>query len=157
MPRTSRVSILDDETPAPPPNPEPPLTSNYDVASVSLVRGLNQPIRFVFSPVNPSQVYVAEKPGVIALSDLTTGTTRTLLDLSGALGEQDDATLSELSTDIVKPHRVGPGGQGLLDDAGHVAAAYGTDALILVRPDGYIGLVADPAHPQSVAEYLRSL
>jgi hypothetical protein len=38
-----------------------------------------------------------------------------------------------------------------------VADAYGTDALILVRPDGYIGLVADPAQPESVAEYLRSL
>ena len=78
VPRTSRVSILDDETPAPPPNPEPPLTSNYNVTPVSLVHGLNQPVRFVFSPVNPSQVYVAEKPGVIALSDLTTGTTRTV-------------------------------------------------------------------------------
>jgi 2-polyprenyl-6-methoxyphenol hydroxylase-like FAD-dependent oxidoreductase len=93
----------------------------------------------------------------IRLFDLFRGPHFTLLDLSGALGEQDDATLSELSTDIVKPHRVGPGGQGLLDDAGHVAAAYGTDALILVRPDGYVGLVADPAHPESVAEYLRSL
>jgi hypothetical protein len=80
-----------------------------------------------------------------------------MLDLSEALGQHDGATLSELSTDIVKPYRVGPAGQGLLDDAGHVAAAYGNDALILVRPDGYIGLVADPAHPESVAEYLRFL
>jgi len=93
----------------------------------------------------------------IRLFDLFRGPHFTLLDLSEAFGEQDDATLSKLRTDIVKPYRVGPGGQGLLDDAGHVAAAYGTDALILVRPDGYIGLVADPAHPQSVAEYLRSL
>jgi 2-polyprenyl-6-methoxyphenol hydroxylase-like FAD-dependent oxidoreductase len=93
----------------------------------------------------------------IRLFDLFRGPHFTLLDLSEALGEHDGATLSELSTDIVKPYRAGPGGQGLLDDAGHVAAAYGTDALILVRPDGYIGLVADPAHPESVAEYLRSL
>ena len=93
----------------------------------------------------------------IRLFDLFRGPHFTLLDLSEAFGEQDDATLSKLRTDIVKPYRVGPGGQGLLDDAGHVATAYGTDALVLVRPDGYIGLVADPAHPQSVAEYLRSL
>jgi hypothetical protein len=65
--------------------------------------------------------------------------------------------LADLSAGIVKPYRVGPGGHGLLDDAGHVTAAYGTGALVLVRPDGYIGLVADPAHPESVAEYLRSL
>jgi hypothetical protein len=38
-----------------------------------------------------------------------------------------------------------------------VAHAYGTDALVLVRPDGYIGVVADPAEPGSVGEYLRSL
>ena len=44
-----------------------------------------------------------------------------------------------------------------MDDAGHVARAYGTDALILIRPDGYIGLVAGPAEMGSIAEYLRSL
>src|SRR5262249_46069363 len=77
--------------------------------------------------------------------------------LGEGLGEHDDATLSQLHTDIVKPYRVGPRGEGLRDDAGHVADAYGTDALILVRPDGYIGLVADPAQPESVAKYLRSL
>jgi len=38
-----------------------------------------------------------------------------------------------------------------------VADAYGTDALILVRPDGYIGLVAHPTQTGSVGEYLRSL
>jgi len=43
-PRTSRVSILDDENPAPPPNPEPPVVSNYDVKEVTLVRDLDQPV-----------------------------------------------------------------------------------------------------------------
>jgi 2-polyprenyl-6-methoxyphenol hydroxylase-like FAD-dependent oxidoreductase len=89
----------------------------------------------------------------IRLFDLFRGPHFTLL----ALGEHDDATLSKLSTDIVKPYVVGPEGRGLLDDAGHVADAYGTDALILVRPDGYIGLVADPTQPENVAEYLCSL
>jgi hypothetical protein len=57
--------------------------------------------------------------------------------------------------DVVKPYLIGPG--GLLDDGGHVAHAYGTDALILVRPDGYIGLVADLTDPRRVDEYVRSL
>ena len=61
----------------------------------------------------------------------------------------------DVETDIVKPYLVGP--RGLLDDDGHVARAYGTDALILVRPDGYIALIADPAETGTVAEYLRSL
>ena len=99
VPRTSRVSILDDETPAPPPNPEPPLTSNYNVTPVSLVHGLNQPVRFVFSPVNPSQVYVAEKPGIIALSDLTTGTTRTVIDLSNQVNNVGDRGLLDIALD----------------------------------------------------------
>jgi hypothetical protein len=55
---------------------------------------------------------------------------------------------------MVKPRLVGA--RGLLDD-GHAARAYGTDALILVRPDGYIGLIADPAEAETVAEYLGSL
>ena len=98
-PRTSRISILDDETPAPPPNPEPPLTSNYNVTPVALVTGVNQPVRFVFSPLNPSQVYVAEKSGVIALSDLTTGTTRTVIDLSGQVNDAQDRGLLDIALD----------------------------------------------------------
>jgi hypothetical protein len=61
----------------------------------------------------------------------------------------------DIETDIVKPYLVGPGGH--LDDDGQVAHAYGTDALILVRPDGHIGLVAHPTETGSVGEYLRSL
>ncbi len=96
------------------------------------------------------------------LRDAATGTSTRLFDLFRGphftvlgLGERCAPALSDLETDIVKPYLVGPG--GLLDVGGHVADAYGTDALILIRPDGYIGLVADPAEPGSVSEYLRSL
>lgn len=41
-------------------------------------------------------------------------------------------SLGDVGTGIVRPCPVGPG--GLLDDAGHVAHAYVTDALVLVRP-----------------------
>ena len=70
-------------------------------------------------------------------------------------GERSAAALSHIETDLVKPYLVGPG--GLLDDGGHVARAYGADALILIRPDGYIGLIADPEESGAVADYLRSL
>jgi len=83
------------------------------------------------------------------LFDLFRGPHFTLL----GLGQSSAAALSE--TGIVRSYHVGPG--GLLDDDGHVARAYGTDALILVRPDGYVGLVADPTGAASVAGYLRSL
>ena len=86
------------------------------------------------------------------LFDLFRGPHFTLL----GLGERSAAAVTgEAETHILKPYLVGPG--GLLDDDGHVAHAYGTDALILIRPDGYIGLVADPAETGSVGEYLRCL
>jgi hypothetical protein len=71
------------------------------------------------------------------------------------LGERCATALNDLKTDIVKPYLIGPG--GLIDDAGHAAHAYGQDALILIRPDGYIGLIADADNAVAVAGYLRSL
>jgi hypothetical protein len=38
-----------------------------------------------------------------------------------------------------------------------VAQAYGQDALILIRPDGYTALIADADDTLAVASYLRSL
>jgi hypothetical protein len=87
----------------------------------------------------------------IRLFDLFRGPHFTLL----GLGERCAAVFGDVETDIVKPYLVGPG--GLLDDDGHATHAYGTDALILVRPDGHIGLVADPTETGRVAEYLHSL
>jgi hypothetical protein len=62
---------------------------------------------------------------------------------------------SASATASVRPGLIGPG--GLIDDGGHAAHAYGQDTLILVRPDGYIGLIADAGHAPAVADYLRSL
>jgi 2-polyprenyl-6-methoxyphenol hydroxylase-like FAD-dependent oxidoreductase len=85
------------------------------------------------------------------LFDLFRGPHFTLL----GLGERCVTALQALNSDLVAPHLIGPG--GLIDDAGHVARAYGQDALILVRPDGYIGLIADADNPSAVADYLRFL
>lgn len=43
------------------------------------------------------------------------------------------------------------------DSAGHAHAAYGvtTDALILIRPDGYVGLTAGSLNTQPIIEYLH--
>jgi 2-polyprenyl-6-methoxyphenol hydroxylase-like FAD-dependent oxidoreductase len=87
----------------------------------------------------------------IRLFDLFRGPHFTLLGLGGHCAP----ALENTGTGIVRPHLIGPG--GLLDDAGHVARAYGTDALILIRPDGYIGLIAGPAETAAVAGYLGRL
>jgi choline dehydrogenase-like flavoprotein len=71
------------------------------------------------------------------------------------LGELSAPALGRLGADIVKPYLIGPG--GLVDDGGHVARAYGEDVLVLVRPDGYVGLIADAGDASAVASYVRSL
>ncbi|MGE5538042.1 MAG: carbohydrate-binding domain-containing protein [Gemmatimonas sp.] len=89
-PRTSLISILDDETPAPPPPEEPPLVSNYDVTQIPVATGLDQPIRLMFSPIDPTKMYVAEKPGDIKVVDVTTGDSTTLLDIRDQTNEYGD-------------------------------------------------------------------
>jgi hypothetical protein len=93
--------------------------------------------------------------------DPVTGTPKRLFDLFRGphftllgLAERCGTALNDLKSDIVKPCLIGPG--GLIDDGGHVARAYGQDALILIRPDGYIGLIADADNTFAVAGYLRS-
>ncbi len=46
----------------------------------------------------------------------------------------------------------------VLDPGGHVARAYGLrgDAVVLVRPDGYVALTGATADPGTLAEYLES-
>jgi 2-polyprenyl-6-methoxyphenol hydroxylase-like FAD-dependent oxidoreductase len=54
--------------------------------------------------------------------------------------------------------RPGAGVAQVVDTGGHIERAYGAgDSLVLVRPDGYIGLVADPADDEAVSGYLRGI
>lgn len=92
-PRTSRISILDDETPAPAPPAEPPPLSNYVVSMEPVVSGLDQPIKFLFSPLNPSTAYIAEKRGVIVVADIKTGTTKVMLDIQDQVNTAGDRGL----------------------------------------------------------------
>ncbi|HEY3881754.1 MAG TPA: FAD-dependent monooxygenase [Trebonia sp.] len=88
----------------------------------------------------------------VRLFDLFRGPHFTLL----GLGARCAAALAEAETGGVKPYLIGPG--GLLDADGQAARAYGAaDGLVLVRPDGYIGLTAGPTEARSVNAYLRSL
>lgn len=96
-PRTSRISILDNEAPAAPVNAEPPLHSDYDVVQQPMVTGLNQPIKLLFSPVQSSLAYVAEKSGVIRVADMTTGTSAVMLDIQDQVNEHQDRGLLDIA------------------------------------------------------------
>jgi 2-polyprenyl-6-methoxyphenol hydroxylase-like FAD-dependent oxidoreductase len=87
----------------------------------------------------------------IRLFDLFRGPHFTLL----GLGERCAPALRDVQTDIIRAYLVGPG--GLLDEDGHAARTYGRDTLVLVRPDGYIGLISHATDSGGVTEYLRSL
>jgi len=117
-------------------------------------------------PSRPAGPRAGDRAPDAPLRDAATGAPTRLFDLFRGphftllgLGRQCAAALEDIATAIrtglVKPCLIGPG--GLLDDDGHVARAYGADALVLVRPDGYIGLVASPAQAGTVVDYLRSL
>jgi glucose/arabinose dehydrogenase len=89
-PRTTRISILDDERVAPPPPVEPPLTSDVDLAFRPVFSGLNQPVRFAFNPTDQTQVFIAEKGGVLKVADTDTGVVRVALDLSREVNSAHD-------------------------------------------------------------------
>jgi 2-polyprenyl-6-methoxyphenol hydroxylase-like FAD-dependent oxidoreductase len=64
--------------------------------------------------------------------------------------------------DAVRAYGVDAGGPAdLTDDAGHARTAYGiepgTDALVLVRPDNHVGLIAPAADSRAVGAYLDHL
>jgi hypothetical protein len=84
------------------------------------------------------------------LFDLFRGPHSTLL----GVGERCAAALGGIETGLVEPGLIG--GDGMVDNHGDVARAYGHDVLVLVRPDGYIGLMADADDAQAVPDYLHS-
>ncbi|WP_141953587.1 FAD-dependent monooxygenase [Actinoallomurus bryophytorum] len=61
------------------------------------------------------------------------------------------ARIGERYGAAVRAHTVGATGD-LVDSGGHARRAYGTDGLVLVRPDGYIGV-----YDASPEDYLRAL
>jgi glucose/arabinose dehydrogenase len=98
-PRTERFEIIDSINPAPPPPVEPALVSDYNVRQVPVLTGLDQPIRFVFSPLDGTHAYVAEKAGVILLADMVTGQTTMVADLSAQVNNHQDRGLLDIALD----------------------------------------------------------
>ena len=88
--------------------------------------------------------------GPLRLFDLFRGPHFTLLGAGGRAAPALDAAIG----DGVRPYLTGPG--GVVDEHGDLSDAYG-DALTLVRPDGYVGLVAEPHDFPAVHDYLRAL
>jgi 2-polyprenyl-6-methoxyphenol hydroxylase-like FAD-dependent oxidoreductase len=91
-----------------------------------------------------------------AIVDPVTGAPRQLFDLFRGphftllgIGERSAAPLGQLKADVLKTYLIG--------HAGNAAPAYGENVLVLVRPDGYIGLIADAQDASAVTDYLSTL
>lgn len=113
-------------------------------------------------PARSGRVRPGDRAPDAPLRDPVTGSSVRLFDLFRGphltllgIGAIRATTFDSIEKDLVRPYFVGPG--GLLDEDGHAADAYGVDVVVLVRPDGHVGLVADPAEPEAVTGYLRSL
>ncbi|AMJ62438.1 Calx-beta domain-containing protein [Bosea sp. PAMC 26642] len=97
VPRTLRINILDDENPVLPPV-NPPLISDYQVVVEPVIRNLDQPLNFEFSPINPNIVYVAEKGGLIRTFNTQTGADLgAFIDLRGQVNEFNDRGLLDIA------------------------------------------------------------
>ncbi len=100
-PRTARVVILDDETPAIEPS-EPPLTPVYDVVEDVAVSGLANPIDIQFidvpsAPEGSQWAYVAEKSGRIKLVDTASGEIISeFIDLTAQVANDADRGLLDI-------------------------------------------------------------
>jgi glucose/arabinose dehydrogenase len=95
-PRTTQVTILDDENRVQPPA-EPPLTSNFDVTLRDTITGLDQPIAMEFSPTDSNTMYVAEKSGLVKVVNTTTGTSTTILDIRSQVNNTQDRGLLDIA------------------------------------------------------------
>lgn len=94
FPRTTNVSILDDENPVEPPA-NPPQTSPFQVSRVDAVTGLTDPMQVQW--VNSNIALVSEKAGVIKVVDFSTGQVKsTLLDIRNKVNNDADRGLLDI-------------------------------------------------------------
>ena len=86
------------------------------------------------------------RPGIVLL--VRTEQADGVDELRRALG--DLGTVVRIGNAISAPE------DGVLDPTGAIARAYGlgSEGLALIRPDGYLGLVADSTHPDVLSAYL---
>jgi 2-polyprenyl-6-methoxyphenol hydroxylase-like FAD-dependent oxidoreductase len=103
----------------------------------------------------PDATTLATADGERRLFDLTRGGRFTLLSFGSA--PTASAPSSGIRTLHVVEQPSGP--DDIADTAGHLAAAYHASeaTLVLIRPDGYIGLISDAGDTQALTDYLAAI
>jgi hypothetical protein len=100
----------------------------------------------------PNATHLQTIEGEHRLSDLTRGGHFTLLTFGAK-----QTTLPDVPTLHIVQHPVEP--NDLADSEGHLTDAYGAkeQTLVLIRPDGYIGLTSDTGDVAEVEDYFVAL
>jgi hypothetical protein len=93
------------------------------------------------------------------LFDLTRGGRFTLLSFGDGVAPAGAAPAVEASPVGVRTFRVvgqPAGPDDIADTEGRLASAYGAGdrTLVLIRPDGYVGLISDAGDASAVSDYL---
>jgi 2-polyprenyl-6-methoxyphenol hydroxylase-like FAD-dependent oxidoreductase len=105
----------------------------------------------------PDATALTTTAGEIRLFDLLRGDHFTLLAFGPDAPTFPGAPWLDLQAFRIVATATGP--NDLVDCAGHLAAAYlarpGT--LVLIRPDGYVGLISDSGDAAAVADYLKAM
>jgi len=103
----------------------------------------------------PDATGLATVDGEHRLFDLTSGGRFTLLRFGP--GSATDAVPAVVRTLDVVERPTGPG--EIVDTHGHLARAYAAAeySLVLIRPDGYVGLISDAGDVSAVSDYLTPI
>jgi 2-polyprenyl-6-methoxyphenol hydroxylase-like FAD-dependent oxidoreductase len=103
----------------------------------------------------PDATKLTTVEGQCRLFDLTRGGRFTLLNFGAAPAV--DASPFDLRTIHVVVQPTGP--DDIADAGGQLAGAYGAGerTLVLIRPDGYVGLISDTGDVSAVADYLAAI
>ena len=104
----------------------------------------------------PDATGLATVDGQHRLFDLTRGGHFTLLSFGAAPGAIKAFPFGLRTLHVVR-QPAGPG--DIADTDGYLARAYGATerTLVLIRPDGYIGLISDAGDVSSVSDYLAAI
>jgi len=103
----------------------------------------------------PDATKLTTADGERRLFDLTRGARFTLLSFGSAPAVE--APPSGLRTLHVVGQPAGP--DDIADTEGHLAGAYGAAdrTLVLIRPDGYVGLISDAGDVSAISDYLAAI
>ena len=97
--------------------------------------------------------------GPCSLFDLLRGSHATVLGFGARWAPVLDACAARFGKSL-RAYAItaeGDGGDGIVDQHGHARAAFGEDALFVVRPDNYIGLATVTVDEKPIIDYLQAI